>query len=116
MKSIRLAAFALLAFAWTLTATAQDKPQHSAVKPEPRDGNWMKRHESFNARVAKGNVDLIFIGDSITQGWEGAGKKAWETQGLRDAPEPVERRPAHAASARSIRRLIRSSSPSMQPA
>jgi beta-glucosidase len=50
---------------------------HSAIKPEPRDGNWMKRHESFNNRVKQGNVDLLFIGDSITQGWEGAGKAAW---------------------------------------
>ncbi|MDA1162766.1 MAG: platelet-activating factor acetylhydrolase IB subunit [Planctomycetota bacterium] len=50
---------------------------HSAVKPEPRAGNWMKRHESFNARVAMGNVDLVFIGDSITQGWEGGGKGVW---------------------------------------
>jgi beta-glucosidase len=49
---------------------------HSAIKPEPRDGNWMKRHESFNNRVKQGNVDLLFIGDSITQGWEGAGRYA----------------------------------------
>ena len=33
----------------------------------------MKRHESFNTRVAKGNVDLVFIRDSITQGWGGKG-------------------------------------------
>ncbi|MFP6647823.1 MAG: platelet-activating factor acetylhydrolase IB subunit, partial [Pirellulaceae bacterium] len=32
---------------------------------------------SFNKRVAKGNVDLVFIGDSITQGWEGRGKEVW---------------------------------------
>jgi len=51
---------------------------HDAIKPVPRAGNWMKRHESFNARVAKGNVDLLFIGDSITQGWEGRGKGVWE--------------------------------------
>ena len=38
----------------------------------------MKRHESFNTRVAKGDVDLVFIGDSITQGWEGRGKGVWE--------------------------------------
>lgn len=38
----------------------------------------MKRHQSMNARVAKGNVDLIFIGDSITQGWEGRGKGIWQ--------------------------------------
>ena len=55
-----------------------DKPAHSAVKPAPRSGGWMNRHESFNQRVAKGNVDLIFIGDSITHGWEGKGKAIWE--------------------------------------
>ena len=53
-------------------------PLHSAIKPEPRDGNWMKRHESFNERVKKGSADLLFIGDSITQGWEGAGKEVWK--------------------------------------
>ncbi|MCC7084695.1 MAG: GDSL family lipase [Pirellulales bacterium] len=36
-----------------------------------------KRHESFNARAKQGKVDLIFIGDSITQGWEGEGKDVW---------------------------------------
>src|SRR5690242_10525828 len=56
---------------------AQDKP-NDAVIPVPREGNWMKRHESFNERVKQGNVDLIFIGDSITQGWEGAGKNVWQ--------------------------------------
>ena len=44
-----------------------DAKLHSAIKPEPRDGNWMKRHESFNARVKQGNADLLFIGDSITE-------------------------------------------------
>ena len=50
----------------------------TTVDPKPRDGNWMQRHDSFNERVKKGNVDLLLIGDSITQGWEGAGKDAWE--------------------------------------
>jgi lysophospholipase L1-like esterase len=50
---------------------------HDAIKPAPRAGGWMKRHESFNARVAKGNADVLFIGDSITQGWEGRGKNVW---------------------------------------
>ena len=31
----------------------------------------------FNQRVARGNVDLLLIGDSITHGWEGRGKKVW---------------------------------------
>lgn len=50
---------------------------HSAVKPVPRSGGWMKRHESFNQRVALGKVDLVLIGDSITHGWEGKGKTVW---------------------------------------
>ena len=67
-----------LAFFLAFSSQANDKPAHSAVSPEPRGGNWIKRHESFNQRVAKGNVDLIFIGDSITHGWEGKGKAVWE--------------------------------------
>lgn len=57
-------------------STAQDKP-NDAVVPAPREGTWMKRHDSFNERVKQGNADLIFIGDSITQGWEGNGKNVW---------------------------------------
>ena len=64
---------------------AQDKP-NDAIAPAPRDANWMKRHDSFNERVKQGNVDLLFIGDSITQGWERAGKGAWdEFYGKRNA-------------------------------
>ncbi len=70
--------FVLLVLGLSVSALlAQDKA-HDAVTPVPRDGNWMKRHESFNERVKKGTVDLLLIGDSITQGWEGAGKAAWE--------------------------------------
>lgn len=56
----------------------QEKPQHTAVRPQPRQGVWMDRHQKFNERVKQGNVDLIFIGDSITQGWEGPGKEVWQ--------------------------------------
>ncbi|MCZ6795575.1 MAG: platelet-activating factor acetylhydrolase IB subunit [Planctomycetota bacterium] len=37
----------------------------------------MRRHESFNERVRQGGVDVVFVGDSITQGWEGAGRDVW---------------------------------------
>lgn len=59
---------------------AADPPSHSAVDPVPREGGWMKRHESFNQKVQanQGNIDLVFIGDSITHGWEGRGKEVWE--------------------------------------
>ncbi len=59
------------------TLCRADTPAHDAVTPVPRQGRWLERHESFNARVAQGNVDLIFIGDSITQGWEGRGRTVW---------------------------------------
>ena len=52
--------------------------ENSAVKPEPRDANWVKRHEGFVEQAKKGNVDLLFLGDSITDGWRGRGKVVWE--------------------------------------
>ena len=75
MKTIRLFCIPLLLIAFT-TFTAAEEP-HSAIKPVPRSDGWMTRHESFNKRVAQGKVDLVFIGDSITQGWEGSGKDVW---------------------------------------
>lgn len=40
---------------------------------------WQRRHAKINDRAKQGDVDLIFIGDSITQGWEGEpGKAVWE--------------------------------------
>ncbi|MDB4676794.1 GDSL-type esterase/lipase family protein [bacterium] len=69
------------------TVLAQNQEDsHDAVRPAPREGGWMKRHEAMNNRVSQGNVDLVFIGDSITQGWEGRGKKVWaEFYGDRNA-------------------------------
>lgn len=81
---------ALLVGFLSVSSYAQDAatqaPANDAIVPVPRDENWMKRHESMNSRVAQGNVDLVFIGDSITQGWEGAGKEVWaEFYGDRNA-------------------------------
>jgi lysophospholipase L1-like esterase len=39
------------------------------VVPRPRDGAWMEVHRSFLVQAKKGHVDLLFLGDSITQGW-----------------------------------------------
>jgi lysophospholipase L1-like esterase len=52
---------------------------HAAVTPAPRSGSWMKRHETINARLKEGNVGMLFVGDSITQGWEGSGREVWNT-------------------------------------
>lgn len=48
-----------------------------AATPAPHAGT-MQRHERFNAISKEGKAKLVFLGDSITQGWEGAGKAAWD--------------------------------------
>ncbi len=72
---LRLALFSLVSL--VVASPALIAEDHDAIKPVPREGGWVARHESFNKRVAEGNVDLLLIGDSITQGWEGAGKDVW---------------------------------------
>jgi len=53
---------------------------HLAVTPAPRPEIdwWMPRHQAVVDRVKQGNIDMIFIGDSITHGWEGGGKAIWD--------------------------------------
>lgn len=78
-KSFSLRASVLLTLVLAFVLALPALAQNSANKPVPRtDEWWQKRHASFNERVAQGNADLIFIGDSITQGWEGAGEAVWE--------------------------------------
>jgi lysophospholipase L1-like esterase len=70
--------FGLLSAALVNAARADEKVP-TTVKPEPRPGKpWTDRDASFSERVKKGDVELLFIGDSITQGWEGDGKDAWD--------------------------------------
>ena len=78
-RDVRLGLFACVLFLPALAAAVRaDDKLPSTVDPVPREGKfWTDRHESFNQRVKEGNVDLVFIGDSITQGWEGAGKEVW---------------------------------------
>jgi lysophospholipase L1-like esterase len=49
----------------------------ATVVPSPRkDGWWTNMHEGFLKRAKQGNVDLLFLGDSITQGW--ANNEVWK--------------------------------------
>ena len=53
---------------------------HSAVEAVPRgDMGWKDRQDLLNKRASEAGekAQVIFIGDSITQGWEGAGKEVW---------------------------------------
>jgi lysophospholipase L1-like esterase len=68
VRRLLVAGFVL---ALCLTASAQENP---AVKPLNRDN---ARHKQFLKIVEKGEGDVIFLGDSITQGWE-SNKKIWD--------------------------------------
>jgi lysophospholipase L1-like esterase len=73
--TLRHLAAGLLAVAAVGLAAAQ--PKNSATTHEERKGGPAQRHEQFLKRAEKGDVDVLFLGDSITQGWEGAGKEVW---------------------------------------
>jgi lysophospholipase L1-like esterase len=56
---------------------------HSATDAMARfDQGWKDRQELLNKRAKEvgEKAQVIFIGDSITQGWEGAGKEVWQEQ------------------------------------
>ena len=54
-----------------------EEKQRSAVSPAHRHSWWTLRNDAVNERVKQGDVDFLFIGDSITHGWENAGKEYW---------------------------------------
>lgn len=59
-----------------LPVRADADKQHSAVKPIPRDEKWKMRHDKFVEIAKKGSVDVLFLGDSITDAWGGEGHGA----------------------------------------
>jgi lysophospholipase L1-like esterase len=68
-------AFLLLSALFPLASLAEN----SAIVPAPRSSptNWVARHEGFLAEARQGNFDLVFIGDSITDGWRHGGLAVW---------------------------------------
>ncbi len=52
-------------------------PQESSTEPAARKkeyswmsvASWKERHEAMLKRAKEGGVDLLFVGDSITEGW-----------------------------------------------
>ncbi len=91
MKSIltilALTAALLLQSATAQTNTPAASPQvspvlhtNTAIIPVPRTGSITNRQTLVlqRAKDNPGNYDIEFIGDSITQGWEGAGKNVWQ--------------------------------------
>ena len=75
----------LVMFASLAPVSQSQTRENTAVIPAPQgprmDANFIPKHEANIARAKLGNIDLLFIGDSIMQGWPSSGdwgKDVWE--------------------------------------
>ncbi|CAN5484314.1 hypothetical protein BH09PLA1_BH09PLA1_05410 [soil metagenome] len=59
------------------TQPIKESPTEPVPKRGPKAEVFMQRHEENVARAKQGDVELLFLGDSITAGWPKA-KEAWE--------------------------------------
>jgi lysophospholipase L1-like esterase len=48
---------------------------NSAIVPEPRSDAWVARHERFVQEAKQEQIDLLFLGDSITDFWRRSGPR-----------------------------------------
>ncbi len=51
--------------------------QNTATNPVPLGAGWIKRHEGFVAQAKQGGIDILFMGDSITDFWRNRGSNVW---------------------------------------
>lgn len=79
MKAFLLISSILVSSILAQSSPPQNKTTNSATKPANRlNAKWWKtRHEQKVAAAKNAECELLFIGDSITHGWEGHGKKVW---------------------------------------
>jgi lysophospholipase L1-like esterase len=54
--------------------------KNPAITPVTRGNpaNWVARHEGFVKEAQAGGIDLLFMGDSITDNWRSGGKNVWK--------------------------------------
>jgi lysophospholipase L1-like esterase len=48
------------------------------ARPVPKEGPWLDRHKGFAEEVRRGGIDVLFLGDSITDAWRTTGRKVWD--------------------------------------
>jgi lysophospholipase L1-like esterase len=80
MKSFGRATLACLLGLGLVTAGshAQDKEKKKENPATTLMNRDIPRHKQFLAIAKKGGVEVLFLGDSITEAWEGAGREAWK--------------------------------------
>ena len=76
VRASRIAA-AVAAVSLFGSADSPSAPDTAAVAVSRPFDAWTKRHESFVERSKKGDVDVLFLGDSITHRWEIEGETSW---------------------------------------
>ena len=76
--------YLLLALALLITPTLAKEDAKLSTTPVTQTANWavkwwMPRHEGkLKEKEALGDVQLVFLGDSITHAWENKGKAVWQ--------------------------------------
>lgn len=60
-----------------ISVAAVSAETNYAIQPVLHPGTE-RRHETFNEISKKGEAQIVFLGDSITHGWESKGKSIWE--------------------------------------
>jgi beta-glucosidase len=73
----------LLAFNVVHADTWSDAPPNFAVVPVEQDASWAvewwrDRHEEKLEAAKQAEIDLLFLGDSITHSWETEGAAVWD--------------------------------------
>jgi lysophospholipase L1-like esterase len=82
ISSLLLSVAALFIFSTATGSLAQntsDVVSNTAIIPDLRTipTNWVARHEGFVQEAQKGGIDILFLGDSITDGWRNRGSNVW---------------------------------------
>lgn len=70
--------FSRVAIALVTVFVVATAAANTATQPMPRDEAWLRRHEGFVAEARRGGIDVVFLGDSLTDLWRREGRAAWE--------------------------------------
>ncbi len=62
----------------------REPARRSPTRPIPRPElpGWLDQHSLMVDQAMRGQIDLLFLGDSITRGWLGQGRNPFEGDGL----------------------------------
>jgi len=68
---------AMLGTNYSVIASTNAVLSNTATNPLALGGGWIRRHEGFVAEAKQGGIDVLFVGDSITDFWRNRGSNVW---------------------------------------